>query len=256
MKVTVPTKKLHDIIEESKRWPSKKTATRKQIQSLAGKLVHISQCVRPARKFMTRILHTLRNAPPTGHTDIDNEFHRDITWFVSFAHRFNGYLIFPEYYPPFHIECDSTLQGGGAFSDTHFYSIEYPAHLIKHTSHVAQLEAVNLVLAVKTLVPASITHRDIIVTTDNVASAYALNTGRTKDPILAACSRELWLFTALYQHKVTIIHAPGTHLVLSDALSRRHQSQTHAEIADKLVLEKSLQEITPLPANYILSDDL
>ena len=63
MTLTVPKPKLRDILKECSDWILKKAATKKQVQSLAGKLNHISKCVRPARKFIGRILASIRVRP-------------------------------------------------------------------------------------------------------------------------------------------------------------------------------------------------
>ena len=62
MTITFPPTKLQEIISLSSTWSTKARATRKDLQQLAGKLNHISQCVLPARKFMCRIVAALRRS--------------------------------------------------------------------------------------------------------------------------------------------------------------------------------------------------
>lgn len=110
-------------------------------------------------------------------------------------------------------------------------------------------------MAYKTLAPAlHIPPAHIIVWTDNMASSYALETGRTKDPLLAACARELWLLAAKLNHHVEIKHKCGAQLPLADALSRMFHSDQKAAQAQRLVSECRLQSISPAIEGYKFFD--
>ena len=60
----------------------------------------------------------------------------------------------------------------------------------------------------------------VLVNTNNAASAAALSSGRTVDPTLGACAKELWLLTALGSFDIEIQHQ----LQFVGALSRTHAS--------------------------------
>ena len=195
--------------------------------------MHISHCVLPARKFMSRILTALRAAPEAGTVQVNCELRRDFLWFVDYASASNGRLLLEPDLPTMRIECDACLQGAGGFSDSQYYSLLFSQGK-KEGRHISQLEAINIVVALKTLIPKDMTSHRILLTTDNTPSVYALNSGRTRDYILAACSRELWLIAALQHLSIIIEHAPGATLILADALSRRHMSQTHEDTGQRL----------------------
>ena len=61
--VTVPQDKLVEVVTECEAWKLKKTASRRQLQSIAGKLQHIAKCVKPARRLTNHILAAIRFAP-------------------------------------------------------------------------------------------------------------------------------------------------------------------------------------------------
>ena len=253
MSVTIPTEKLKEVRDLADTWLYKKRATRRELQVLAGKLLHISHCVLPSRKFMTRILALLRAATPTGTINIDAEARRDVRWFVDFAAECNGRLLITPTLPEIVLECDACLEGAGGFSSTHFYSLRFPPKESQNR-HISQLEAINIVTAIKTLIPTETTHHHVRVITDNSASVYALNTGRTRDYVLAACSRELWLVAATQGLTITIDHAPGVTLVLADALSRRHKSRQFENTVIALTEKKNLLPIQPCPLRYVLTN--
>ena len=146
--LSVPEEKLSLILSDGIEWLSKKKATRPELQSIIGRLSHISQCIKHSRKFMSRILATLRRAPKHGSIRLDLDMKLDIAWFLDFAVRFNGRLIIQPSLPIFDIECDACLRGAGGFSLTEYYSATFPAE-VADPHHISRLEAINVVVAVK-----------------------------------------------------------------------------------------------------------
>lgn len=113
MEVAIPPYKLGEVVATCFSWLSKDKVNKKMIQSLAGNLVYISNCITPGRKFTARILATLRTLKDRQWTTIDKEFKADLRWFASYAASANGIFMFPPVLPPINIECDSSLKGAG-----------------------------------------------------------------------------------------------------------------------------------------------
>ena len=245
MSITIPQDKLDDLLEEAEKWLDRKVATKQQIQSLAGRLNHVCLCVRPARPFMGRILATLREANHAPSATISSDFKRDVKWFVEFARLTNRRLLIEPKCPVMTIECDACLSGAGGFSESHFYKLAFPPQIA--SLHISQLEAINVVVAIKTLVSPEISHTRVLVKTDNMGAKFALSTGKTRDPVLAACARELWLISALQELDIMIHHAPGDSLVLADALSRASTNKHMSSLAGALVKDRNLSCVKPVP---------
>lgn len=192
MTVTIPDKKLAEVVNECGKWLRRTKAHKKSLQSLAGRLAFISNCIIPGRKFMARLLAAIRNMGEKNWTTISNDCTLDIKWFYLYAKSSNGVAIYDTIKPLREIECDSSLLGGGGNSSSACYSWKYDQAHTDRFASIHQLEAVNLIVAVKTLIPhIAPLGAKIIVWTDNSASAFALESGRTRDPVLAACAREL-----------------------------------------------------------------
>lgn len=244
MTVAVPDTKLHEILDDCKVWSKKSHATKKDFQSLAGRLVHISRCIRPARRFICRILSALRAAPDSGQVAVSVSVRADVKWFALYAERSNGiHLIDPDLQELI-FTCDSSLRAGGGHSSTHYYTLPYTAQHCKKYTNSTQLEAVNLVVAYRTLLPRCTAGMKVVIYTDNMSSASALSTGRTRDSALAACSRQLWLEAALQDHTVEIRHKPGSEIPLADALSRFYDKKKRQQ-ALKMVAEQGLRPLPP-----------
>lgn len=251
MSIEIPKNKLEEVLKECEQWLTKKKAAKKMIQKLSGKLIFISNCVYPGRKFLGRILATLSRMQDGEWTTISNHFKADVKWFYEYACKANGVYLCSQQQKVYEIECDSSLTAGAGNTDQYYYAWQYTQDHLKRFPHIYQLEAVNLILAYKTLAP-TFTEKPamIIVWTDNAASSYALETGRTKDVVLGACARELWLLASCFNHQIQIRHKKGTLLPLPDAMSRMFQDQEKKTLALHLINNRSLKPIQPVLDDY------
>ena len=79
---------LEQLLEQ---WIHKRTATKAALQSLVGKLIFISKCVRQSRIFIARILILLRKVLFNHHhVNLTAEFRKDIAWWRRFLRAYNG----------------------------------------------------------------------------------------------------------------------------------------------------------------------
>ena len=62
---------------------------------------------------------------------------------------------------------------------------------------------------------------------DNSNTNLALQTGRSRDPFLQHCVREVFLITAASDIELLALHKPEVLLVRADALSRAPTSRVH-----------------------------
>ena len=177
MMLTVPKLKLQDILKDCSDWVSKKAATKKQVQSLAGKLNHISKCVWPARKFIGRILASICFAADTGTFLLSNDFKANVKWFLNYADTSNGLVLLVPSLEEFYIDCDSSQVGGGNNSNSHYYHLNYDEKHLNAYKLICRLEVVNLLIAYRTLLPPESNSLKIIIYTDNLGSQQALESG-------------------------------------------------------------------------------
>lgn len=259
MSIAIPQDRLQNVLEECKKWVVKKRASRSSIQSIIGKLVHLANCVRHARKFTARMLATLRSMNDSNRewTTLNQEFKADIRWFLAYSETANGLSLISPVRDVIEIECDSSLEGGGGNSDHLFYKWHYPSHHKNRFPSIHMLEAVNLIVAYRTLCPKHGTAgKCIVISTDNLASHFALTSGRTKDSVLGACARELWLEAARADHDIEIVHKPGAQIPLADSLSRFYSDPSKAALSLELVARRKLVEISPNLTGYTFFNDI
>ena len=253
MNITIPNDALEEVIDETARWADRDRATKEQFQSLAGKLNYISNCVRPARRFMSQILDALREAHHATTVIISYEVRKDIDWFKRYARQCNARMIIKPKLRNFLIECDACIKGAGGHSNLEYYDLVFP---VKYQGfHISQIEALNVVIALKTLIPQDLRGARVTLNTDNIAAMFALSSGRTRDPILAACAREIWLISAVRDIDILILHAPAETLVLADALSRRSLNLQFDDLARSMVVTRKLSRTVHVDFANVLTSN-
>ena len=132
--LSVPVEKLEEILQSSKCF-----VTRRQLQTILGRLMFVHKVVKPARYIVNRLLHTLctmgqDKAPMT------EAIQKHINWFLVFVKSFNGTATYmhDNFYCPELIELDACLSGIGAVAMTlcthiSFKTMKSPQYLQKPT---------------------------------------------------------------------------------------------------------------------------
>ena len=111
MEMRVPPEKLAEIKSEIGGWSRKSTITRKNLQSLLGKLFWVSRVVRLARIFMGRLLQQLRDMSNMGENKkvrLSDNSRKDLKWWSRYLEHFNGITMIIEE-DPFTLELSQML---------------------------------------------------------------------------------------------------------------------------------------------------
>ena len=222
--LSIDQEKLISIHKECFHIADKKYLSRKNFQSLLGKLIYLHKCVVPARIFINRMLELFRN---NSHKKIYlfTSFLQDLAWFKKFLPHFNGITIFRKPHIPESeaLHLDACLSGMGA---------------IWH-NRVVHLEMMNIIVALR-LWGRLWQHSQVKIFCDNEAVVQVVASSRTKDPFLGACIRNLWLITAIFDISFQIEHIRGRHNIKADLLSRLY---SHKPVHQDLLLDLKLNYI-------------
>lgn len=140
------------------------------------------------------------------------------------------------------IEADSSLQAGGAHTQSRYYIFRYPAALAA-THNICQLEAVNYLVAVRAFVGEQQRGQTIEIIGDNGGAIAALSTGRAVDVVLATVARALWFHAAKTDVHLVFTHRNGSEIQGADALSRATLSHLHRERAQQFIEAEKLSRI-------------
>jgi hypothetical protein len=233
MTMEIPPAKLEEIRRLLLEWQGKHRATRRELQSILGKLHFISRCCKPARLFVSRMLATLRRAHATPIVELGDEFMKDINWFIVSMPSYNGIQYIPPPEHNFTLEVDACLTGTGGVSLPYYYQAIIPDFIQADQHAISQLEFLNIVVAIK-LWGERYKDATLRVFCDNMAAISVLLTGKGVDKMMLSCAREIWLASVKWNINILPYHKPGKDMLIPDTLSRAHLSPAHQRRADEL----------------------
>lgn len=242
MEISIPSAKTNEILELVQQARERKSITVKRLQSLLGKLQHISKCVAPGRLFVNRLLEKLRSS--TGqHVRLDHEARKDLDWYISFLKEWNGISIISTGVIVMEIVADACPEGIGASDYDRAYAAAVPASV--KGRHISAIESINVLIAAKTFINETHSGGVIRIRCDNSAAVEVYRTGKGRDPSLLATAREIWRIQAELSVKILFVHTPGKEMELADKLSRSVLSQKHKNNADEIISVYSLKMCDP-----------
>ena len=228
MTMKIPGEKMEEIGQTLQVWTGKTRATLREMQSLMGLLNFVASVSPPARIFTNRILEGIREAPTRGTETLSLGFKSDLNFFVTIWPRYNGIRILEKHDARCQgdLELDACLTGCGAYIGSHYYSEPFPTDVLQQQHIIAHLELLNVVVATKVWAELWAGQR-IKVNCDNTTACLAIQSGRSRDPFIQRCIRELFVLCTVHDIELRAVHKPGEQLQRADALSRAHCSETH-----------------------------
>ena len=220
MTLSIPQEKVNDIRGQVAYYSNKAYITKKQLQSLLGHLLFIAKCIRPARIFVSHLLNALRGASSNS-IRIDDNFRADLAWFSQFCSEWNGVGLVPPKSPGKVLLVDACLSGIGGTDGERAYGVQV-APVQDGAANITELEAMNVVVAIHSLLSPRDRGSHILVRCDNQAATHAFRTGRAQNRVLQECARAAWMAQALLGIDISYDHIPGKDNEVADALSRAH----------------------------------
>ena len=243
MSITIPPEKLDEVLQQVSGYNRARSMTKKNLQSLLGKLLHVAKCVHPARLFVSRLLEALRMAKGK-YINVTSSMRADFRWFTEFCSQWNGKSYIPAVQPAKDIYVDACLSGvGGSDGGTVYAGQVTPTD--DGAANITELEAINVIVALHTFLGTSDSGTHVRVHCDNLAAVQVLQAGRGQNKILLDCARAAWMVQAILDIQITYVHVPGVKNEVADALSRQHMDRKAREVVDKLVTQNSINVINP-----------
>jgi len=220
----VTPSRLQEIKELLLVWDSKRSASRKEIQSLVGKLQFTARCVPAGRLFISRMLDLLRGLKSQGHRRrVSGEFRKDLLWWSRFIDSFSGISMMLDQQwlsPDTIISTDACLTGGGGWTEGEYFGFVFPGFVQDKNWHINTLELLVLMVALR-LWSSRLKGHKVKVFCDNSATVSVINSGRCKDTVMLGLLREVAFLCTTGSCMVKAVHLPGVENRLADGLSRR-----------------------------------
>ena len=114
--MALPPGKLAELHQVASRFLTKRRASKKQLQQLAGKLNWACRVVYGGRTFLRVILDMMNSlVSSSAKMRLSAEFHEDVRWWHSFLKHFNGRCAFLRQQPTTDVQTDACQLAAGAY---------------------------------------------------------------------------------------------------------------------------------------------
>ena len=212
------------------------SATKQELDELAGLLAHCSTVIRGGNTFTRRVYDLCASeVRPYVKLALTEEFQEDMEWWAGFAAVFNGSArIKSPRVPTMGLYSDSSFWGYGAYSNfdwlggpwdtANHWAADVGHHYVGSTD-VATDENINVLELFpiwKAMQRWGERWRDskVCCVTDNTQVMWAIRKGRSKNKFSMSWLREIFWMSVEYNISVTAVYISTDDNVLCDSLSR------------------------------------
>ena len=233
MSLRLPAEKLAELRMLVAEWLGKRSCMAKELESLVGKLQHATKVIRPGRTFLRRMFELLRGARRGQRfLRLNAAFRSDLQWWHLFMAQWNGVTMMGKQHqaltgPQLYSDASGTF-GCGAWWGEQWFQLPWPQGDNGYTS-IAPKELLPIVIA-GFLWGASWRGQLVTAHCDNMAVVEVVNSGYSKDGVLAQLLRVLFFVKAYWEVEVKAVHIPGEQNVLADALSRNYMGLFFSQV--------------------------
>ena len=230
---------------ELRKWLFKQEATRRELESIIGKLQFAARTVKSGRIFVARLLNWLRQMTTDRTTKIfiHEEARKDLAWWSRFMEQHNGVSIMWMYtVPPEELifTTDASLKGFGGVCQNEYFRGRFPEN-IRNKVSITQLEMLTVLVAVR-IWKEKFSGTYFWIQVDNQAVVAVLNSGASRDAYLQNTLREIAFIAAQFNFVIKARYISTSENIIPDALSRWSE-QKSKRIFREFAQDRSLKRI-------------
>ena len=268
MEMVVPPEKITEVKADIGKWINKSTISKRELQSLLGKLFWVARVVKYARPFMGRLLDQLRSLSKVHDgkkVKFLEESKKDVKWWAEYLEHFNGVTMIVNEDPiPLTYEqlldspytlCagDATPSGGGAWHGSEYWCGELPAWLLDPAIPIHLKEFWVMIVSAKVW-GESWTGKTITLFCDNDAVCDTVTYRKPRDQALLSLLRE-FLYLVVTRKFFPVVRKIGSkENAIADHISRYFDEDAAAEVFARFDL-KNMKLIKPKTTYYTLSSN-
>lgn len=213
-----------EIREELIKWDHRKTASKRQLLSLIGKLMFCARVVRNGSMFTRRLIHLSKRARSLHHkVRITNQARADIAWWAKCLVKHNGVGLFPTPFPvedAVVVSTDASNAAASAVCGSSWSVVPFEgSNSWMKAKSIAWREMFALVLCIATFAEV-LAGKSVITYIDNMCIVQCVESGRSREPDIMALIRALYYYTSIHCIRYRPVHLFSADNSLADAISR------------------------------------
>lgn len=219
----ISSERLQEVMAELNKWRFKRSATKRRLLSLIGKLTFVARVVRAGRIFTRRLIELSKKPKFLHHrVRLNKDARADIKWWQQYLPLWNGVSYFyDEHWINSHqlnLWTDASDWGIGSMLGTQWFSIKLNSVKWKNRP-IAWRELYAVVTAAATWCE-QLRGKRILYYCDNMAVVAIINSGVSKCSAMMILVRELFYISAQHGFEWTSEFLGTAENSCADALSR------------------------------------
>ena len=199
LQLRLPQVKLVELRALVSTWMGKRSCTKKELESLVGKLQHACVVVKPGRSFLCGLFELqAATKKPHHHIPLRGAVRSDIAWWDTFLESWNGVAIIPPTMPvaqPHQVYTDAAGSFGcGAIWGRHWFRYMWPPAF--QGRPIITQELLPIIMACMIWGPWWANNR-VVVHCDNQAAVCVVNVGYSRDKDMMHLMRCLFFYQGI-----------------------------------------------------------
>lgn len=216
----LPREKVLEMEALIKETLERKSVSKRELQSLAGKMNWASRVVQGARTFTRRVIDRIRVIKTSWQRSrLTSAMKSDLYWWYDYLRVFNGSvpIIEERNYTP--VSIDACGSGAGGFYGSVWFHVSWGDCPDLEGAHINHLEVLALEPAAR-LWCEQWRNRNVTCYSDNQCAVGMINKGTTRDETVMKSLRSIFWLAAIYNFKIKAVYYEGERNVLADRASR------------------------------------
>ena len=229
MSMSIPPSKLREIRQSALMWCDKQKATKRQIQSIAGKIQWTAKCVKAVRPVLRSLIDLQKGLRhPSHRIRLPAQVKSDIRYFCQWCVHFNGVVIIPadcKPQPDTTVFTDASLDAGAAYCKGDFVFSNWAADapsIAPQSIYIKELCAILLAYRRWCHVWSD---RTVHIYTDNIGALWAIRKGLTQNNIANNILREILWISAYCNISFEVHYIRSKDNYVADSISRMNNRQ-------------------------------
>ena len=241
------------LVELLKRHLKRKRLSRKQLQSLAGRLTWAAAVLPWGRLHVRSLFDQIACLHGDNHKILVSLIAEDLQWWLVFLHNPSYRHFIWDRRPEVKISCDASQAAGGAFCLNDWFFTAWSADLPSIASEHINIKELAIAIAAVFRWADALRNKQIVIVTDNAATQAILNKGTSPAPAAAGLLRLLSALIVQLGSSISAVHIPGCLNHIPDAISRLH-SPGHLTHLGQLLRARGIS--TPILSHHMSNTSL